>query len=185
MLVQDEKNSAHGKVAPPRARPQLSDMTQPPVDRPDEDADGTAPPPAQPDSSEFAGASPPRQSFKRRHWGKLLVFTLLMLPIAVFVIWSFGALNWSYSEGVRPGYVQKISKKGFLCKTWEGILYTDLKGFRSDSFQFSVRSDSIAHLLQTLSGRQVSLDYQQHIGVPSSCFGDSEYFVTGVRELKP
>lgn len=126
----------------------------------------------------------PRQSFKRRHWGKLLLLTLVMLPVVVFALWSVTALNWSYSEGVRPGYVQKIAKKGYVCKTWEGILYTDLRGFRSDSFQFTVRSDSIAHLLQSLSGRQVSLDYQQHVGVPTSCFGDSEYFIIGVRELK-
>ncbi|MBC8086484.1 MAG: hypothetical protein H7Z40_04405 [Phycisphaerae bacterium] len=107
-----------------------------------------------------------------------------MLPVLVFAVWSVAALNWSYSEGVRPGFVQKISHKGFICKTWEGVLYTDLKGFRADSFQFTVRSDSIAHLLQTLSGKQVSLDYQQHVAIPSSCFGDSEYFVVGVRELK-
>ena len=126
----------------------------------------------------------PRQSFKRRHWGKLLLLTLIMLPVAAFALWSVVTLNWTYSEGVRPGYVQKVSKKGYLCKTWEGVLYTDLKGFRADSFLFTVRSDSIAHLLQSLSGRQVSLDYQQHVKVPSSCFGDSEYFVSGVHELK-
>ena len=126
----------------------------------------------------------PRQSFKRRHWGKLLLLTLVMLPVAAFALWSAVTLNWTYSEGVRPGYVQKVSKKGYLCKTWEGVLYTDLKGFRADSFLFTVRSDSIAQLLQSLSGRQVSLDYQQHVKVPSSCFGDSEYFVSGVHELK-
>ncbi len=126
----------------------------------------------------------PRQSFKRRHWGKLLILLLVMLPVVAFALWSFATLNWTYSEGVRPGYVQKVAKKGYICKTWEGVLYTDLKGFRSDSFQFTVRSDSIAHLLQSLSGRQVSLDYQQHVNVPSSCFGDSEYFVSGVHELK-
>lgn len=160
-----------------------------PIDAPDTDASRSESPQAEtphPDARRDRGgdrAGMP-QSFKRRHWGKLLLLTLAMLPIVAFTVWSVVTLNWSYSEGVRPGYVQKISKKGFVCKTWEGILYTDLKGFRSDSFQFSVRSDSIAKLLQTLSGKQVSLDYQQHIGVPSSCFGDSEYFVTGVRELK-
>lgn len=133
---------------------------------------------------QFDAGPPQRQTFKRRHWGKLLLLTLALLPVMVFAIWSAATLNWSYSEGVRPGYVQKVSRKGFVCKTWEGVLYTDLKGFRADSFQFTVRSDSIARLLQTLSGKQVSLDYQQHVGVPTSCFGDSEYFVVGVRELK-
>lgn len=157
----------------------------------DHSGDGSTEPPdtgnaSRPDSREAqeSGALPPRQSFKRRHWGKLLVLTLVMLPVLGFAIWSIGALNWSYSEGVRPGYVQKVARKGFVCKTWEGVLYTDLKGFRADSFQFTVRSDSIAALLQSLSGKQVSLSYQQHVGVPSSCFGDSEYFVVGVRELK-
>lgn len=136
------------------------------------------------DNGADSKSPPPRQSFKRRHWGKLLLLTLAMLPVVVFALWSVSTLNWSYSEGVRPGYVQKVSKKGYVCKTWEGVLYTDLKGFRADSFQFTVRNDSIAHLLQTLSGKQVSLDYQQHVGVPSSCFGDSEYFIIGVHELK-
>lgn len=136
-------------------------------------------------SAEQEGAAPvPRPSFKRRHWGKLLLLTLVMLPVVAFAAWSAVTLNWTYSEGDRPGFVQKIAIKGYVCKTWEGILYTDLKGFRSDSFQFTVRSDSIAKVLQSLSGRQVSLHYQQHKGVPSSCFGDSEYFVSGVRELK-
>lgn len=130
-----------------------------------------------------AGA-PPRQSFKRRHWGKLLVLTLLMIPVAGFAAWSFVTLNWTYSEGDRPGFVQKIAIKGYICKTWEGILYNDLQGFRADSFAFTVRSDSLAKVLQSLSGKQVSLHYQQHVNVPSSCFGDSEYFVSGVRELK-
>ncbi|MEP6835896.1 MAG: hypothetical protein ABJB74_21080 [Gemmatimonas sp.] len=129
-------------------------------------------------------APPPRQSFKRRNWGKLLLFTLVMFPVAAFGIWTAVTLNWTYSEGPRPGYVQKISRKGFVCKTWEGILYTDLKGFRSDSFQFTVRDDSIARLLQGFIGRQVSVDYQQHVNVPTSCFGESEYFVIGVHELK-
>lgn len=128
--------------------------------------------------------SPPPQSFKRRHWGKLLAFTLLMIPVVGFAVWSIVTLNWTYSEGDRPGFVQKIAIKGYICKTWEGILYNDLQGFRADSFAFTVRSDSLAKVLQSLSGKQVSLHYEQHVNVPSSCFGDSEYFVSGVRELK-
>ncbi|MEO7363151.1 MAG: hypothetical protein ABI120_22650 [Gemmatimonadaceae bacterium] len=136
------------------------------------------------DSASAAFAPPPPPTFKRRHWGKLLLLTLVMIPVVVLAVWSFATLNWTYSEGDRPGYVQKIATKGYLCKTWEGILYNDLQGFRADSFAFTVRSDSLAKVLQSLSGKQVSLHYQQHVNVPSSCFGDSEYFVSGVRELK-
>ncbi|MEO7362701.1 MAG: hypothetical protein ABI120_20385 [Gemmatimonadaceae bacterium] len=131
-----------------------------------------------------ADSRSPRQSFKRRHWGKLLLLTLVMFPVAAFGIWSAVTLGWTYSEGDRPGFVQKIAIKGYLCKTWEGVLYNDLQCFRADSFQFTVRSDSLAKVLQGLTGKQVSLHYQQHVNVPSSCFGDSEYFVSGVRELK-
>jgi hypothetical protein len=135
--------------------------------------------------SEPEQSPPPRQTFKRRHWGKLLLLTLVALPVVVFGVWSAVTLGWSYSDGERPGYVTKISRKGFVCKTWEGTLYTDIsKGFRSDSFQFTVRNDSLAHVLESLSGAKVSLHYEQHVGVPSSCFGDSEYFISGVRALK-
>lgn len=127
---------------------------------------------------------PPRRSFARRHWGKLTVFTLLATPIAVFSAWAFLALSWSYSTGQRAGYVQKVSRKGYVCKTWEGVLYTDIaKGFRSDSFAFTVRDDSIAHVIERLSGKKVTLHYEQHIYVPTSCFGETEYFVTRVDSI--
>ena len=108
----------------------------------------------------------------------------MALPIVVFGLWALISLSWSYSEGQRVGYVQKISRKGFVCKTWEGTLYTDIaKGFRSDSFNFTVRSDSLATLIEKMGGKKVSIYYEQHIKVPSSCFGDTEYFVTKVDSL--
>lgn len=124
-----------------------------------------------------------KQSFKRRHWGKLTILSLVALPVMGVCLWTLIALNWSYSDDAyRAGYLQKISHKGWLCKTWEGTLYTDIsKGFRSDSFMFSVRGDSIARVLQTMSGRKVSIHYEQHRGIPTSCFGESQYFVNGVQ----
>ncbi|MEN9816362.1 MAG: hypothetical protein RLZ32_242 [Gemmatimonadota bacterium] len=126
----------------------------------------------------------PRRGFFRRHWGKVTVASLIGVPLALFAIYTLVVLNWSYSTGQRAGYVQKISRKGYVCKTWEGTLYTDIaRGFRSDSFSFTVRSDSMARLLETLGGKRVAVEYEQHIGLPSSCFGDTEYFVTGVRVI--
>jgi hypothetical protein len=59
---------------------------------------------------------------------------------------------------------------------------TDIaKGFRSDSFSFTVRSDSVAAAITALSGKRVTVTYQQHVGVPTSCFGETEYFVTAVE----
>jgi hypothetical protein len=131
-----------------------------------------------------APPSAPRKSFARRHWGKLTVFTLLAAPITVFAVWALITLSWSYSSGQRAGYVQKMSRKGYVCKTWEGVLYTDIaKGFRSDSFSFTVRNDSVAHVIEGLSGKRVTLHYEQHIYVPTSCFGETEYFVTRVDTI--
>jgi hypothetical protein len=135
-------------------------------------------------ASELPTPPAPKRSFTRRHWGKLTIFSVIALPVTVFAVWSAITLSWSYSSGRRAGYVQKISRKGFVCKTWEGTLYTDIaKGFRSDSFSFTVRSDSLAHLIEKLGGKKVDVQYDQHIGVPSSCFGDTEYFVTGVEPI--
>lgn len=140
-----------------------------------------------PDESTEAAPAPssaPRKSFARRHWGKLTVLTLLAAPISVFAVWALVTLSWSYSSGQRAGYVQKMSRKGFVCKTWEGVLYTDIaKGFRSDSFSFTVRNDSVAHVIEGLSGKRVTLHYEQHIYVPTSCFGETEYFVTRVDTI--
>ena len=126
----------------------------------------------------------PKQSFVRRHWGKLTIATVLLLPILVFTIWAGISLSWSYSTGQRTGYVQKLSHKGWLCKTWEGELQmSNIPGSAPILFQFSVRSDSIARAIEALAGKQVSLTYEQHVGVPSDCFGETEYFVTMVREV--
>lgn len=135
-------------------------------------APGTVPPPA------------PKRSFGRRHWGKLTLLVLFGVPLAGLALWVVIGLNYTYSAGDRTGHVQKISSKGWLCKTWEGTLYTSIaRGFATDSFNFSVRSDSLAHEIEKLSGKRVAVTYQQHTLLPTSCFGDSEYFVSSVREV--
>jgi hypothetical protein len=132
-----------------------------------------------------AGAPAPtasRASFFRRHWLAVTGLALVGLPVVGVGLWTTVALNWSYSEGSRAGYVQKISRKGWLCKTWEGTLYTDIaKGFRSDSFTFTVRNDSVAQAISDLSGKRVTVSYEQHVGVPTTCFGETEYFVVAVK----
>ena len=141
-------------------------------------------PPSEP---AVAPAVPPKKSFGRRHWGKLTLLMLLMVPLAGLALWTIIGLNWSYSEGTRSGTLSKFSRKGWLCKTWEGTLYTDVStpGFRSDSFNFTVRNDSLARQLTKLSGKRVAVEYEQHTLVPTSCFGDTEYFVSGVKLSSP
>ena len=132
--------------------------------------------------------APPPATPKRKKRNKLVILLLcvLLIPIIVFALWTWIALGYTYAAGERAGYVQKISKKGWLCKTWEGELaMANLPGTMPQIFAFSVRNDSVAHLIEQNAGKQVSLSYEQHRGIPTSCFGDTEYFVTKVTKMGP
>ena len=90
-------------------------------------------------------------------------------------------LNWSYSTGERAGWVQKFSKKGWICKTWEGELaLVSLPGSTVEKFYFTVRDDAVAAQINKVMGHRVSLHYEEKVGLPSSCFGETRHFVTAV-----
>jgi hypothetical protein len=111
---------------------------------------------------------------------------LVLLPLLVLTLWTTATLRFSYSTGERAGYLQKLSRKGWICKTWEGELaMQNLPGSVPEVFQFSVRDDRVAAQLQSFEGEKVALIYEQHSGVPSSCFAETEYFVTGVKKVGP
>ncbi len=101
------------------------------------------------------------------------------------IAWIWFALSWSYSQGERAGYVQKFSRKGWLCKTWEGeIAMVTMPGAIPEKFEFTVRDDKVAAEINALAGKRVVLMYEQHKFIPTSCFGETEYFVTGVRPVE-
>lgn len=113
-----------------------------------------------------------------------IVLAILAVLCLLAVAWVWLTLNWSYSEGDRAGYVQKLSKKGWLCKTWEGeIAMVTMPGAIPEKFEFTVRDDALAEKINALAGKRVVLFYQQHKFIPSSCFGETEYFVESVREM--
>lgn len=123
---------------------------------------------------------------KIRNKALIALLFLILVPAVIIVLWIWIALGYSYALGERAGYIQKISKKGWLCKTWEGELaMANLPGTMPQIFTFTVRNDSVAHVIEQNAGKQVSLTYEQHRGVPTSCFGETEYFVTGVRRTGP
>ena len=111
----------------------------------------------------------------------VLLLSFIGILVALFAIYTWFTLAWSYSEGQRAGYLQKFSKKGWICKTWEGeILLSSMPGAIPERFNFSVRDDEIARQLMAATGKRVVLDYAQHKGVPSDCFGETEYFIEKV-----
>ena len=110
----------------------------------------------------------------------LFAFFLVALVLLSGYVWT--ALNWSYSNGERAGYLQKFSSKGWVCKTWEGeLLMTTVPGVIPEKFEFTVRDPAIADQLMAAAGKRVVVSYAQHKGIPSSCFGDSQYFVERVQ----
>ena len=111
-----------------------------------------------------------------------ILLSLIVALVVVFGLYTWFTLTWSYSEGTRAGYLQKFSKKGWLCKTWEGeILLSSMPGAIPERFSFTVRNDSLVQKLESTMGQRVEISYEQHRGVPTSCFGETEYFVTGVN----
>ena len=124
----------------------------------------------------------PVGTFVRRHWIATALAVIILVPTLVFTLWAEIALHFTYSKGTRAGILQKVSQRGWVCKTWEGELQmTAVPGAAPEKFVFSARSDSIAAELSRLSGQHVVLTYEQHKRVPNSCFGDTEYFITEVH----
>ena len=122
-----------------------------------------------------------------RTWATRLRRSALIGLIAVAVLFAaylWIALSWSYSTGERAGYVQKFSKKGVLVKTWEGELtMVVMPGTTAEIFHFTVRDDAVAERVNSMLGKRVALSYEQHVGIPTNLFGETGYFVTGVRAI--
>ena len=89
--------------------------------------------------------------------------------------------SWSYSSGERAGWVQKLSSKGWLCKTWEGeMAMVSMPGTTTEKFHFTVWDEDIAEQINKVMGKRVSLHYEEKKGIPTSCFGETRYYVTSV-----
>jgi hypothetical protein len=115
----------------------------------------------------------------------LVAAAVVVLIVGGFAAYTWSALHFSYAKGERSGYVQKLSKKGWVCKTWEGeMAMVSIPGTAPEIFNFSVRDDAVAARLNQTIGRRVAISYAQHKGVPTQCFGETEYFVTDVKAVE-
>jgi hypothetical protein len=115
-------------------------------------------------------------------WFASRALLLLVLVAALAALYTLATLRWSYSDGERVGWVQKFSKKGWICKTWEGELaMVTMPGAIPEKFYFTVRDDLVAERLNRSLGKRVALIYSEHKGIPTTCFGETGYFVSEVR----
>ncbi len=130
----------------------------------------------------MSAPTPPASSHHLIKYGVVAII-IAALAIGMYI---FVALSWSYSSGERAGFVQKLSKKGWLCKTWEGeMALVSLPGTSAEKFEFTVRDDAVAERINKQVGTRVALTYEQHKGLLNSCFGDTEYFVTDITPVQP
>ncbi|MFL5396388.1 MAG: hypothetical protein ACJ79P_00665 [Myxococcales bacterium] len=124
--------------------------------------------------------TPPRWRSRFLYW---VAFGVLGAVVAVG-LFTWAALNVSYSKGERVGYVQRLSRKGWVCKTWEGELaVATVPGVAPDKFYFSVRTEPIAAQVNGSLGKRVRVIYAQHKFIPTSCFGDTEFFVAEAQPV--
>jgi hypothetical protein len=114
-----------------------------------------------------------------------IVVALVVAIVLAAAGYFWVVLAWSYSTGERVGWVQKLSKKGWICKTWEGELtMISMPGAVPEKFQFTVRDGAVADRINRVMGKRVALHYEEKVGLPTSCFGDTRYFVTRVIEVQ-
>jgi len=117
----------------------------------------------------------------QRGFGVLRVLLILVLLVALGAGYFWAMLHWSYSTGERAGWVQKLSRKGWVCKTWEGeMAMVSMPGSTSEKFAFTVRDRAVTDEINKVMGRRVTLHYEEKVGLPTSCFGETRHYVTGV-----
>jgi hypothetical protein len=109
---------------------------------------------------------------------------LLLVPVALFALYTWASLTWVYSDGERAGYVQKLSQKGFFCKTYEGeLVLVSMPGTQAEKFYFTVRDATVAKRINETVGKRVRLIYEEHVGVPTTCFGETGFYIQDVQLL--
>lgn len=129
-------------------------------------------------------ATPASPGTASRSFVRYLV-PVLLAASALAALYFAVVLNWSYSSGERAGWVQKFSKKGWICKTWEGeITLVSMPGAIPEKFPFTVTDDAVAMQINRHMGRRVSLRYEQKVGLPTTCFGETRYYVVGVAPVE-
>jgi len=113
------------------------------------------------------------------------IFAVLIAIVLLVAGYFLFVFNWSYSEGERAGWIQKFSNKGWLCKTWEGeMAMVSMPGSMSEKFFFTVWDDATAEQINKVMGKRVSLHYEEKVGIPTSCFGETRYYVTKVSAVE-
>jgi hypothetical protein len=156
-----------------------SSSTNSPVTSPSEEATPSSPTSGEGNNGTTVGTP------KKRHRFRNFLLLLLFLFALGSAIWTWATVTFAYSTGEKTGFVQELTRQGWLCKTWEGALaVAPAPGAAPEVFAFTIRDDSIASALQRALPARVTLTYEHHRGVPTSCFGETPYYITGFRTVE-
>lgn len=60
----------------------------------------------------------------------------------------------------------------------------NLPGAMTEKFVFTVHNPNVAAQIEQTMGKRISISYEQHLGVPTSCFGETEYYVVSVKTVE-
>jgi hypothetical protein len=132
-----------------------------------------------------AAPSAPTPAPRPRRGGALWPWLTLLAVIALAALYVWAMFSWSYSSGERAGWIQKFSKKGWICKTWEGeIALVTMPGTAQEKFPFTVWDEGVAAQINAAMGKRVSLHYDEKVGLPGTCFGETRHWVNGVKAVE-
>ena len=59
-----------------------------------------------------------------------------------------------------------------------------MPGAMPEKFYFTVWDDAVAGDLNKVMGKRVSLHYEEKVGLPTSCFGETRHYVTHVTAVE-
>jgi hypothetical protein len=122
----------------------------------------------------------PRQDWSRTV--RRFLIGLVLIAMVLVAGYFLFVLNWGYSDGDRAGYLQKFSRKGWVCKTYEGELaMTTVPGVAPIIWSFSIWDDETAQKVNALLGRKVVVHYREYRMIPTTCFGETAYFVDRIE----
>jgi hypothetical protein len=57
----------------------------------------------------------------------------------------------------------------------------NMPGTLTEKFNFTVHDEAVVKKINESMGKRVSLVYEEHVGIPTTCFGDTGHFVKDVQ----
>ena len=111
------------------------------------------------------------QPQKKRRTGRKIIATLCLIILFVAAGFFYFKFYFVFGEGVKAGELNRIVYKGYVFKTYEGLLIqagynnqSNTSGVQSNTFDFSVADKKVAKELEASAGKFVQVHYKEYKG---------------------